>query len=76
MGRMNHWSTTTTYSTLTKKLVVHAGGHTPGPPIDSGAQLSEGHQLADLIDGDVTPKCTKTGVAEETDNQPDFGLPV
>ena len=43
-------------STLTygsKKLVVHAGGHTPGPPLDSGAKLSEGHQLAGVIGGDV-----------------------
>ena len=29
---------------------MHAGGHTPGPPLDSGAKLSERHQLAGLID--------------------------
>ena len=55
---------------------MHAGGHTPGPPLDSGAKLSEGHQHAGVIDRDVTPKCMKTGMAEEADNQPDFGLSV
>ena len=58
------------------KLVVHVGGNTPGPPLDSGANLSEGHLLAGVIDGDVTPKCTKSGMAEEADIQPDFGLLV
>ena len=48
---------------------MHASGHTPGPPPDSGAKLGEGHQLAGVIDGDVTPKYMKTGMAEETDNQ-------
>ena len=52
---------------------MHAPGHTPGSPLDSGAKLSEGHQHAGVIDGDVTPKCMKTGMAEEADNQPDFG---
>ena len=38
------------------------------PPLDSGAKLSEEHQLAGVIDGDVTPKCMKTGMAEGADN--------
>ena len=48
---------------------MHASGHTPGPPLDSGAKISERHHLDGGIDGDVTPKCTKTGMAEEADNQ-------
>ena len=55
---------------------MHACDHTPGSPLDSGAKLSEGHQLAGVIGGDVAPKCMKTGMAEEADNLPDFGLPV
>ena len=55
---------------------MHAGSHTPGPPLESGTKLDEGHQLAGVIDGDVPPKCIKTGMAEEADTQPYCGLPV
>ena len=54
----DHWSTTT-YSTLTygsKQLVVHASGHTLGPPLDSGAKLSEGNgSLLSFCCGDACP---------------------
>ena len=42
-----------------KYMVAHTRGHNPGHPIDCGAKLGEGHQLAGA-DVDVTPKCMTT----------------
>ena len=55
----DHWSKTG-YSTLTygsTKSVVHAGDHTQGTPLGSGAKLSEGRwQLAAVVaEGMTTP---------------------
>ena len=49
-----HHTTQLSHMAQSSRL-VHADGHTPGPPLDSGAKLSEGHGGSPLCgSGDVS----------------------